>query len=54
MSLEIETIRKLTIRLLKLIYKVRLNEKVRNDTVGINEDFIQSVHHRPEHNDPID
>ena len=30
------------------------NEKVRNDTVGINKDFIQCVHHRPEHNDFID
>lgn len=30
------------------------NEKVRNDTVGINEDFIQSIHHRPKHNNPID
>ena len=31
-----------------------LKEKVRNDTVGINEDFIQSVHYRSEHKDPID
>ena len=30
------------------------NEKVRNDTVDINEDFIQSVHHRPEYNDPTE
>ena len=35
-------------------YKGCLNDKVQNDTVGINEDFIQSVHHRPEHNNPID
>ena len=27
-------------------------EKVRNDTVNINEDFIHSVHHRPKHNGP--
>ena len=38
----------------KVKYKGCLNEKVRNYTVGINEDFIQSVHYRPEHNDPID
>ena len=34
--------------------KVYSNEKVRNDTVGINEEFIQNVHQRSEYNDPID
>ena len=34
-------------------YKGFSNAKVRNYTVGIKEDFIQSVHNRPEHNDPI-
>ena len=34
--------------------KICSNEKVRNDTVSINEDFIQSVHQGSEHNDSID
>ena len=36
------------------LYKRCSNEKVQNDTVGINADFSQSVHHRPEHKNLID
>ena len=38
----------------EIYYKVCPNAKVRNDTVGIRENFIQNVQHKIEHNDLFD